>query len=110
MIITEKQLQTLINHHGYGIGELNKNKVKTLIIGNESGTGDAINSEEYIKSLEDKDYIKKSGLGNYLTSSDFLQFSGRIVRALEEKAGQWFAPKDSCNVWNEIISGIFYSD
>jgi hypothetical protein len=108
--ISKEQLDLLISHSGYGIGETNNDKVKILIIGNESGTGDAINSEEYIKGLEGKVFRKKTRTGNYLTKSDFLQFIGRIVRALEEKEGQWFAPKDSCNVWNEIISGDFYSE
>ena len=110
MKITTEKLQLLIKHPGYGIGKENSDKVKTLIIGNESGTGDAINSEEFINGLEGKDYSKKTLSGNLLTSSDFLQFISRIVRALEEKEGQWFAAKYRCNVWDEIISGRFYSD
>ncbi|MEY4573272.1 MAG: hypothetical protein RLZ10_2556 [Bacteroidota bacterium] len=109
MNISNEQLQLLINHHGYGIGKENSGKVKTLIIGNESGTGDALNSEEFIKGLEVKCF-EKTQSGNYFTKSDFLQFIGRIVRALEKREGKWFAPKDSWNVWNEIISGEYYSD
>jgi hypothetical protein len=110
MKIENEKLQLLIEHPGYGIGKENSNKVKTLIIGNESGTGDAINSEEFIKGLEGENYIKKTLSGNLLTSSDFLQFISRIVRALEEKEGKWFAAKYRCDVWTEIICNRFYSD
>ena len=33
-----------------------------------------------------------------------------MYKRQEERDGKWFAPKDSCNVWNEINSGEFYSD
>jgi hypothetical protein len=109
MNISHEQLQLLINHCGYGIGNINSDKVKTLIIGNESGTGDAINTKEFIKELEVKNLSVCITSEAYPSRSAFLQFIARIVRALEGREGQWFAPKDNCNVWNEIRMG-FYSE
>ena len=42
MKITDEKLQILIKHPGYGIGKENSDKVKTLIIGNESGTNTSL--------------------------------------------------------------------
>jgi hypothetical protein len=107
--ISKEQLDLLLNEPGYGIGNTNKDKVKTLIIGNESGTGDAANTKEFIKELEVRDINVSVKSEAYPSRSAFLQFIARIVRALEGREGQWFAPKDNCNVWNEIRMG-FYSE
>jgi hypothetical protein len=109
MHISLEQLQILLNHSGYGIGKINPERVKTLIIGNESGTGNAINTKEFIKELETNDLGVNNSSESYPSRSAFLQFIARIVRALEGREGQWFAPKDNCNVWNEIRME-FYSD
>ena len=59
MNISSDQLKTLMNHRGYGVGDENPNKVQTLIIGNESGIGNASNVEEFIKDLEGQEFLKK---------------------------------------------------
>jgi hypothetical protein len=110
MNISSKQLKTLMNHRGYGVGEEDSNKVKTLIIGNESGIGNASNVEEFIKHLEGREFIKKGNSEKGSIHSPFLQFIARIVRALEGKSGKCFAPKDQCDVWEEIVNNEFYSE
>jgi hypothetical protein len=110
MNISSDQLKTLMNHRGYGVGDENPNKVQTLIIGNESGIGNASNVEEFIKHLEGQEFLKKSNSEHVRIHSPFLQFIARIVRALEGKSGNWFAPKDQCNVWEEIVNNEFYSE
>lgn len=110
MHISAEKLLTLSKHKGYGIGNETPAKVKTLIIGNESGTGNALNVEEFIKHIEGKEYLKKTETGSALLRSPFLQFSSRLVHALEDKPGQWFSPKDSCDVWNLIQTESFFSD
>jgi hypothetical protein len=99
-----------MNHRGYGVGEEDSNKVQTLIIGNESGIGNASNVEEFIKHLEGKEFIHKSNSEHGRIHSTFLQFISRIVRALEGKPGKWYAPKDLCDVWEEIQKRHFYSE
>jgi len=110
MNISSEQLKTLMNHRGYGVGERDPNKVQTLIIGNESGIGNAANVEEFIKDLEGKEFIKKGNSEHGRIHSPFLQFISRIVQALEKKSGNWFAAKDQCDVWEEIVNNHFYSD
>ena len=110
MNISPEQLHTLMNHRGYGVGKEHPNQVQTLVIGNESGIGNASNVEEFIKNLEGKVFIKKNNSENGRIHSPFLQFISRIVRALEGKQGKWFALKDHCDVWEEIQNGYFYSE
>jgi len=99
-----------MTHRGYGIGIEQPDQVQTLVIGNESGIGNASNVEEFIKHLEGKEFLNKSNSENGRIHSPFLQFISRIVRALEGKQGKWFAPKDQCDVWEEIKNGHFYSE
>jgi hypothetical protein len=110
MYISSEQLKTLMKHRGYGVGEEDSNKVQTLIIGNESGIGSASNVEEFIKDLEGKEFIKKGNSEHVRIHSPFLQFISRIVRALEKKSGKWFAAKDQCDVWEDIVNNHFYSE
>lgn len=110
MNISSEQLKTLMNHSGYGVGEQDPDKVQTLIIGNESGIGNASNVEEFIKDLEGKEFIKKGNSEHGRIHSPFLQFISRIVQALERKSGKWFAAKDQCDVWEEIVNNHFYSE
>ncbi len=110
MNISSEQLKTLLNHRGYGVGEQDPDKVQTLIIGNESGIGNASNVEEYLKHLEGKDFIKKRNSEHGRIHSPFLQFISRIVQALENKSGKWFAAKYQCDVWEEIVNNHFYSE
>ena len=98
----------LVNHKGYGAE--NSSEIKTLIIGNESGIGDALNVEEYIKHLRGEECIKKPIVKDLAIRSPFIQFISRITRALEGKNGKWFAPKNSCDVWDEIVQGPFFSE
>jgi alpha-L-arabinofuranosidase len=110
MNISSEQLKTLMNHRGYGVGNEDPDKVRILIVGNESGIGNASNVEEFIKDLEGKAFLKKRNSENGRIHSLFLQFTSRIVRALEGKSGNWFAPKDQCDVWEEIVNNHFYSE
>jgi alpha-L-arabinofuranosidase len=110
MNISSEQLKILMDHRGYGVGEEDPKKVQTLIIGNESGIGNASNVEEFIKDLEGKEFIKKGKSEYVRIHSTFLQFISRIVRALEKKSGNWFAAKDQCYVWEEIVNNHFYSE
>ena len=110
MNISPEQLHTLMKHSGYGLGEEHPDQVQTLVIGNESGIGNASNVEEYIQHLEGKEFIHKSNSEQGRIHSPFLQFISRIVRALEGVPGDWFAPKDQCDVWEEIKNGHFYSE
>ena len=48
MNISPEQLKILMNHRGYGVGEEHPDQVHTLVIGNESGIGNASNVEEFI--------------------------------------------------------------
>jgi len=66
--------------------------------------------EAFIKHLEGHKLILKSNSENGRINSPFLQFISRIVRALEGKSGKWFAPKDHCDVWEEIVNNEFYSE
>ena len=110
MNISPEQLKILMNHRGYGVDEEHPDQVQTLVIGNESGIGNASNVEEFIKHLEGKEFLHKSNSEHGRIHSPFLQFISRIVRALERKPGKWFAPKDLCDVWEEIQNGHFYSE
>lgn len=101
------QIKLLLNHKGYGIEE--NYAVNTLFIGNESGIGDALNVEEYIKHLRGEECIKKPIVKDLAIRSPFIQFISRITRSLEGKNGKWFAPKNSCDVWDKIVQGPFFS-
>jgi hypothetical protein len=110
MKISQKHLRILMTHRGYGVGEEQPDQVQTLVIGNESGIGNASNVEEFIKHLEGKEFLHKNNSEHGRIHSPFLQFIARIVRALEGKSGNWFAPKDQCHVWEEIVNNEFYSE
>lgn len=110
MNISSEQLKSLLDHRGYGVGLTNPDQVQTLVIGNESGVGNASNVEEFIRHLDGKEFIQKNNSENGRIYSPFLQFISRIVKALEGKPGKWFVPKDQCDVWKEIQNGYFYSE
>lgn len=111
MILETQHIKVFLNHNGYGVGEEKPENVQILILGNESGIGNAINIQEFINQLNGKEYTKKRASSeSVITHSPFLQFTSRIVRALESKHGNWFKPKDECDVWNEISGGDFYSN
>jgi hypothetical protein len=108
--LTESQIDALCHHPGYGIGSLSAQKVKQIIIGNESGIGNADSIEEFLQShLGESTEIVEVRQPKRI-NSPFLHFISRITRALENKQGNWFAPKDQCDVYDQIVYESFYSE
>jgi hypothetical protein len=108
--LTESQIDALCHHPGYGIGSLSAQKVKQIIIGNESGIGNADSIEEFMQShLRESKEIAEVSRAKRI-NSPFLHFISRITRALENKSGNWFAPKDQCDVYDQIVFESFYSE
>jgi hypothetical protein len=106
--LSTDDIDLLVNHKGYGVKPADN--VRTLIIGNESGIGNAINVEEFLKSLAGQDYIQKPTIKALPLRSPFIQSVSRITRALEGKQGNWFSPKATCDVWDKIINGDSLSE
>ena len=110
-ILTESQIDALCHHPGYGIGREANEKVRHIIIGNESGIGNADSIEEFLQShLEESKEIVEVDHQKKRINSPFLHFISRITRALENKPGNWFAPKDHCDVFEQIVFESFYSE
>ena len=109
--LTESQIVALCHHRGYGIGTKSAEKVKQLIIGNESGIGNANSIDEFLQDhLGDSEEIIEEMQPQKRINSPFLHFISRITRALENKQGNWFAPKDQCDVYDQIVYESFYSE
>jgi len=110
-ILTESQIDALCHHPGYGIGSEANEKVRHIIIGNESGIGNADSIEEFLQShLEESKEIVEIDHQKKRINSPFLHFISRITSALEYKPGNWFAPKDQCDVYEQIVFESFYSE
>ena len=109
--LTESQIVALCHHRGYGIGTKSAEKVKQLIIGNESGIGNANSIDEFLQDhLGESEEIIEEMQPQKRINSPFLHFISRITRALENKQGNWFAPKDQCDVYDQIVYESFYSE
>jgi len=111
IILTDSQIDALCHHSGYGIGCDSYEKVKHIIIGNESGIGNADSIEEFLQShLEESKEIVEVEQQQKRINSPFLHFISRITRALENKPGKWFEPKNQCDVYDQIVYESFYSE
>lgn len=109
--LSESQIIALCHHRGYGIGTKSAEKVKQIIIGNESGIGNANSIDEFLQDhLQESEEIIIKTQPQKRINSPFLHFISRITRALENKQGNWFAPKSHCDVYDQIVYESFYSE
>lgn len=109
--LTESQIIALCHHRGYGIGTKSVEKVKHLIIVNESGIGNANSIDKFLQDHHgESEEIIEDTQPQKRTNSLFLHFISRITRALENKHGNWFAPKSQCDVYDQIVYESFYSE
>ena len=109
--LSESQIFALCHHKGYGIGTNFAEKVKQIIIGNESGIGNANSIDEFLQDhLRESEEIIKETQPQKRINSPFLHFISRLTRALENKSGKWFEPKNQCDVYDQIVYESFYSE
>lgn len=92
--LTPSLLDLLLSHNGYGIGNEHPNQVKTIVIGNESGTGGR-DTEEYVHRLFNKVSDEPSSFKakSPQRKSTFLQFINRLRLYSEAKDVKWFSYK-----------------
>lgn len=92
--LTPSLLDFLLSHSGYGIGNEHPNQVKTIVIGNESGTG-GNETEDYVYRLFNhiSDEPSSSKAKSPQRKSTFLQFINRLRLYSEAKDVKWFSYK-----------------
>jgi hypothetical protein len=92
--LSPSQLDLLLSHSGYGIGNEQPNQVKTIVIGNESGTGGR-ETEDYVHRLFNKvsDEPSSTKAQSPQRKSTFLQFINRLRLYGEAKDAKWFSYK-----------------
>ncbi len=92
--LTPSLLDLLLSHNGYGIGNEHPNQVKTIVIGNESGTGGR-ETEDYVNRLFNHISDEPSSIKDKSPQrkSPFLQFINRLRLYSEAKDAKWFSYK-----------------
>jgi hypothetical protein len=93
--LNTKTLELLLNHTGYGIGNLHPQKVEIVFIGNESGTAGKT-TEEYIDRLINPDkYKDETNSSSPQKRSPMLQFMNRLRLYSIDYDSKWFLPKNN---------------